>query len=325
VIHGAGGVGKTTLLAAIAATRPGHTVAMTASSLGMPSAEPQVASAPPMATCQWLLGQDEPERPHPLAVATPSLRLSSSDEEEAFRRREQALFDRRAAVGGFAFLVLPAHRWFSRQPLALSAPARTIARYDVRGVSTTEDGARADLTRETKQALAYAAIGSALSDAGGDRGRRMGVLGGAMRKAVESLVSLAGFSYSGLDPGTFEPVFIGADGRHRTFDALPTRVRHLVAFAALPVRLLWAAYRGQDPRECEGVICIDDVDLHQDLATAADLVSALTSALPNVQWLLTTSSPLFAGSFDAKDVVALRRSVEPDRVELCLGDAARTH
>jgi hypothetical protein len=325
VIHGGGGVGKTTLLAAIAATRPGHAVALTSSQLGGSPSGPAERREPPRAVAEWWLGRDDPERPHPLRVGTPGARLASSDEEESFRRREQALFDKRAAGGGFAFLTLPANRWFSRQPVGLSAPARTVARYDVRGASSLDEAARADLTRETKQALAYAEIAASLAALGGDRGRRLDLLGRAMRSAVDALSSLAGFSYRGLDAASFEPVFADEEGRERPFDAMPTRARHLTAFAALAVRLLWAAYPREDPLESEGVVCIDEVDLHQDAATSAAVVPALSRALPKVQWIVTTSSALVASGVDAREVLALRRMPDLDRVELHLGDSARIH
>lgn len=324
VVHGSGGAGKTLLLSAINATRPGHVVVLSASALGgwVPS-EP--VDEPPRAACEWRLGLDDPGRPHPLLMATPGAKLGLPDEVELFRRREQTLFDKHAQAGGFAFLLLSAQRWFSRQAVSINAPLRTVARHDLRTQSTLEEGARADLSRETKQALAYAEIGSALAQAGNDKGRRLDLLGSAMRHSLASLLALVGFSYRGLDAASFEPMFLDAEGRERTFDALPTRVRHLVAFAALPVRMLFAAYPGSDPAECEGVVAIDEADLHQDPATLLGLVTALNRALPRVQWILTTSSSLLAASADARDVLALRRLPDGDRVELCVGEAARTH
>lgn len=326
IVHGAGGVGKTTLLAALGATRPGNCVALGASTLGMGALDPRERrDLPPRTICEWWLGADDAERPHPLRVATPGARLGESDEEDAFRRREQALFEKRAQAGGFAFLMLLAHRWFSRQALILSAPARTVARYDVRGAAPADEAARADLTRETKQALAYAAIGSALAAQGADRGRRLDLLGAAMHAAVDHLASLAGFAYSGLDPSSFEPVFVDDEGRARFFDALPTRARHLVAFAALPVRVLWGAYPGQDPRTSEAVVAIDECDVLLDPATQSALGRTLCAALPGVQWILTTSSPGLAASVDPDDVIALRRLPDDDTVELYVGEEALTH
>jgi hypothetical protein len=327
VIHGGGGVGKSSLITAIALTRPGHAIAPSAVPWGLERAAEPEHDSPERAAfieCDWSLGDDDPGRPHPLRVASPSL-ARTDDELDAFRRREQALFDRRARQGGFAFLTIPAARWFSRQPIAFSAPARSIARYDVRAQSPMDDGSRSDLTRETKQALAYATIAAALAEGGADRGRRLDLLGGAMQTAVNHLVLLAGYHYRGLDAASFEPVFQTADGRALPFDALPTRVRHLVAFAALPLRVLWAAHPGRDPRTTEGVIAIDEVDAHQDPAIQGVLVAALCEALPGVQWILTTTSPVVAGSCDTRDVLALRKLPRTSRVELYLGSEARTH
>jgi hypothetical protein len=325
VVHGAGGAGKTLLLSVINATRPGHSVVLSSSVLGgVPS---DAGDEPPRAACEWRLGTDDPGRPHPLLTATPGAKLGLVEEVEMFRRREQTLFDKNAQAGGFAFALLSAQRWFSRQPVAIHAPLRTVARHDVRRESTLEDGARADLARETKQALAYAEIGAALAQAGNDHGRRLDLLGSAMRHALAALLGPSGFTYRGLDAASFEPMFHDAEGRERSFDALPTRVRHLVAFAALPVRMLFAAYPGADPVDAEGVVAIDEADLHQDPQTLAGLIPALNRALPRVQWILTTSSATLAGSADARDVLALRRSADGDgdRVELCIGEAARTH
>src|ERR1051326_7836970 len=121
------------------------------------------------------------------------------------RRREQAHFDRIAKDHGFVFVVIPSTRWFARQPIALNAPGRTVAKYDVRAPTSLEDASRAELGRETKQAVAYAAIAAALS-----RGKGVGPqsrFGDAMARVVDELVSLAGFSYAGIDATSFEPTF----------------------------------------------------------------------------------------------------------------------
>ena len=320
VLHGGGGTGKSSVLAAIASTRPGHCVVQPARH------EPRENAPLPFAACDWALGQDEPARPHALAVASPNARLAPTDELEGLRRREQALFDRVASEGGFAFLAIASTRWFSRQPIAFSAPARTVARYDVRASAGLDDATRSDLARETKQALAYAAIASALSAPSHLAERRFDLLGSAMQSAVDSLAKLSGFSYRGLDPLSFEPIFAAlGQARALPFDALPTRTRHLVAFAALAVRTLWAAYPDQDPREAEGVIAIDDVDLHQDTGVLQKLLPALREALSEAQWILTTASPVVASSAEARAVLALRHLPEGDGVRVFAGEQARTH
>jgi hypothetical protein len=338
VIHGAGGLGKSTLLHALSSTRPGNTL--------VPHGYLVDTDEPGTTACEYYLGQDDPERLHPLIVASPNARVFPDEEREAIRRREQALFDRVAREAGFVFFAIPATRWFSRQPLAISAPARGVARYDVRAPVALDDPTRADLARETKQALAYAVISSAIATghAGAERFAR---LAAAMQHAVNTLLELVHLRWTGVDPHTWEPTFVrvaapGSDfvradpmaereqlenltDALTPFDALPNCVRHLIAFAALPVRALWAAYPMRDPLKAEGIVTIDEVELHQETAVLSRLVPTLRLALPQVQWIVTTASPMVATSCDVHELITLRRPSEHGAVELYTGEVARTH
>jgi hypothetical protein len=319
VIQGGGGVGKTSLLAAIGNCRPGHAI------VNQPrpdQARPADGAPAAWVAADWQLGQDDPERPHALRVASPNVKLAGPEDLELTRRREQALFDRVAGEGGFAFLSIAATRWFSRQAIAISAPSRSVARYDVKQPAGLDDATRSDLSRDTKQALAYAEIGSALAERRPVDGEvRLDTLGPAMLEVVNRLVRLAGFSYEGLDALSWEPMFRSREGARLPFDALPTRVRHLTALGALTVRTLWAAYPDRDPRISEGVVLVDEVDLHQDVAVALKLPGALRAALPSVQWIVTTSSSTLASGATAGEVLALRTGME-GRVELHAGPSA---
>src|SRR6187551_3502103 len=66
VIHGAAGVGKSSVLAALASTRPGHCVVQPA------RWEQAEHTLQPFAACDWALGQDEPARPHALSLVSPN-------------------------------------------------------------------------------------------------------------------------------------------------------------------------------------------------------------------------------------------------------------
>lgn len=315
VLHGAGGVGKTTLLNALACTRPGHSVVVPGQS---------EHDEPAATVCEFQLGSDEPERPHPLVVATPNSRVHADDVSEMMRRKEQAFFDRTAREGGFVFVSIPATRWFSRQPVIIHGAARGIARYDVRTPIALEDPSRADLAREVKQVLAYAAISRALG--GGDVTSRSSKLADALEHAINVLLDLAGVCWIGVDPHTLEPVFRDHGGQVVPFDQLPTRVRHLAAFAVLPVRALWAAYPDRATLQAEGIVAIDEVDLNQDVAICTRLTKALRDALPGVQWIVTSTASALAASCNIRDVLVLRRTPDaPERVGLFTGDLARTH
>lgn len=308
VLFGADGIGKTTLLAALAVTRPGHALPPTPFPRA-PSASSDTKEGPAFVVTEWLLGSDDPERPHPLLVASPSAVLEGETTEAAgARRREQALFDRRAqGEGGFVFVGFSGARWFSRAANMLSTPERTILRYDVRTPASFDDPTRADLTRETKQVLAYAAIARAL---GGEHAEytHLARFDAAVREVVGVMLAPFGFTYAGVSPTSLEPEVTDPSGRVVGFDALPRPARHLVAFGALALRALFAAYpRSEEPRECEGVVVIDDIESQQEPALLRVIGPLLHRALPNVQWILTTASTQLAMACAPGEVIALRR------------------
>ena len=83
--------------------------------------------------------------------------------------------------------------------------------------------------------------------------------------------------------------------------------------------------RAGELRASQGVVLIDDVEMHQDIAVQRALLPALRRALPRVQWIVTTSSPEIAQGCEASEVLALRRMPSSDRVELYEGELAVVH
>jgi hypothetical protein len=320
IVLGGGGVGKTTLVSAIANTRPGHAVAL----------KPRRAGQPAFAVVDWSVAAEDPARPHPLRVASPNAVLGDPDDAALLRRREQTLFDRRAAEGGFALGVFSAARWFSRTPVLLGGGDRRLGRHDPHLSPPLEDASRADLARETKQVLSYPVVSAALSRASprtaAEARAEAESLENAVRGAVEPLANLTGYGYVGVEPATFEPIFErGHGGPLCAFDELPTQTRHLVALAALTVRTLHAASPGADARLAEGVALVDDADAHLESAARRALVPALREALPGVQWILATSSPDLALPCGSGDILALRRLPESEEVQLYEGELAVVH
>jgi len=319
VVVGGGGVGKTGLLAALASTRPGHAIAQRTYRGGDAA----------FVVTDWTLGAEDPARPHPLRVATPSAPLGEPEDTALLRRREQAIFDRRALEGGFALVAFSGGRWMSRTPVLLGGADRRL-RHDPRVAASFDDPTRSDLARETKQALAYPVVSAALARASRqpvDEGRAAAEsLEQATREAVAPLAELAGHGFLGVDPGSLEPVFErGPGGAVLSFDELPAQARHLLAFPALTLRALHAAWPGADARAAEGVALIDDADLHLDASARRGLMPALRAALPGVQWIVTTSSAELASSSEASDVFALRRMPDSGEIRLFEGDLAVVH
>ncbi len=59
------------------------------------------------------------------------------------------------------------------------------------------------------------------------------------------------------------------------------------------------------PDEITGIVLLDEIDLHLHPALQRSLVPRLRAALPNIQWVVTTHSPLVLSSFDRNELVLL--------------------
>jgi len=62
------------------------------------------------------------------------------------------------------------------------------------------------------------------------------------------------------------------------------------------------------PADIEAIVLIDEIDLHLHMSLQRKLVPALRKALPRVQWIVSTHSPLILTSFDRREIVALDRT-----------------
>ena len=145
-----------------------------------------------------------------------------------------------------------------------------------------------------------------------------------MRETLAVLLEDTGAAYLGVSPSRIEPIF-AHDGREVELDDLPRSLRHRVAFGALTVRALAAGYPDRDPRDAEGVVLLDDLEAQQDPRAQAALPQLLRRALPRVQWIVTTASPVVATACEVDEVIALRRMPGSPQVELHHGLEAAVH
>lgn len=74
----------------------------------------------------------------------------------------------------------------------------------------------------------------------------------------------------------------------------------------------WAVWRRSlgepakpDLAEIRAIVLMDEIDLHLHPSLQRTIVPSLRKALPNVQWIVTTHSPLILGSFDRREIIAL--------------------
>jgi hypothetical protein len=264
---------------------------------------------------------DEPDRHGPLVLSTHNAPLEFATQTPV-QRTEMAFVERLSKDGGFVFVAFSSVRWFSRSSVLLTSIAHTVRKHDIRIMEPMDDASRHDLTREVKQALAFAELQRILPPL---PAQKRDPFGEAMRHAVGHVCRLYQTEYLGIDPETLEPSFRIGQRPHITFDELPTCVKHALAFCVIPLRRIWAAYPDLDPRRGQAVVVIDQIELHQEPATAVALVETLLTLFPEVQWIATTRSSELLAARSPDEVIALRRAEPEQLVTVNLGNAARVH
>jgi hypothetical protein len=63
-----------------------------------------------------------------------------------------------------------------------------------------------------------------------------------------------------------------------------------------------------DPAIIEGIVLVDELDLHLHARLQRMIVPRLRRTLPKMQWIVTTHSPFIVGSFDRTEIVVLDRA-----------------
>jgi predicted ATPase len=71
-----------------------------------------------------------------------------------------------------------------------------------------------------------------------------------------------------------------------------------------------------NPVDIQAIVLIDEIDLHLHPSLQRALVPRLRKALPKVQWIVTTHSPLVLANFDANEIIALDRDRDGNIREL---------
>lgn len=64
------------------------------------------------------------------------------------------------------------------------------------------------------------------------------------------------------------------------------------------------------PEDIRAIVLIDEIDLHLHPSLQRKLVPRLRSAMPGVQWIVTTHSPFLLSSFDRRELSLLERSAD---------------
>jgi hypothetical protein len=64
-----------------------------------------------------------------------------------------------------------------------------------------------------------------------------------------------------------------------------------------------------NPADMQGMVLIDEIDLHLHPSLQRKLVPQLRALMPKVQWIVSTHSPLVLANFDSNEIIALDQDV----------------
>lgn len=113
---------------------------------------------------------------------------------------------------------------------------------------------------------------------------------------------------SGVNPKTGEIRIVSDDGEI-SFESLSQGTLSLIAWTgSLMQRLFETAPTGDNPMKCPAIVLIDEIDAHMHPAWQQTLVSRLSALFENVQFIATSHSPLLVGGLEPSQVFRFRRN-----------------
>jgi predicted ATPase len=129
---------------------------------------------------------------------------------------------------------------------------------------------------------------------------------------LRAVVDEDGFSVSYHKPG--DRLVFRQTGANVDAIDLPDGFRSTVAWLA-DVCTVWhetgeEQERDTDPSKITGVVLLDEIGLHLHPGLARSIVPQLRKALPGVQFIVTTHSPLVLSSFDRAELIVLESDPE---------------
>ncbi len=116
------------------------------------------------------------------------------------------------------------------------------------------------------------------------------------------------FGGNGTDgPKVDNPVLtVLKDGHELAFNQLSEGERTTAALGCDIARRLAVANPNGDPGQGEGVVLIDEIDLHLHPKWQAQVMGALRRTFPNIQWVVTTHSPIVLSRVPSESVRLIR-------------------
>ncbi|MDR2757181.1 MAG: AAA family ATPase [Planctomycetaceae bacterium] len=130
----------------------------------------------------------------------------------------------------------------------------------------------------------------------------------SQKKAIQNAISYIfdGFSSLRVEQNSFK-IIIDKNGNSLELSQLSDGEKNLIALTGdLAQRLSIANPTLENPLEGEGVILIDEIDLHLHPQWQRMILPKLTATFPNCQFIVSTHSPQILGEIRSENVICLQ-------------------
>ncbi len=123
------------------------------------------------------------------------------------------------------------------------------------------------------------------------------------------LPSVENFQLSGASDVTFNNTELKFSELSDGYRSLLTILGHLIRSAFKLTQ--WQT----DPTKFHGIVLIDEIDLHLHPSWQKSVLTDLRNAFPNIQFIVSTHSPMVAGSLDAASILVMQYEDEKSKIE----------
>ncbi len=136
---------------------------------------------------------------------------------------------------------------------------------------------------------------------------------------INGLLKEAGYTFEGEMEG--QDFLFNYQGLKVPFPALSDGYRAFLGWVGdLLFHVCMTAPSGRKLRENQGIVMVDEIDLHLHPKWQLTVLETLSRELPNLQFIVTSHSPLLVGSLEWMNILVMRpgprQSSTAERVEL---------
>ncbi len=134
-----------------------------------------------------------------------------------------------------------------------------------------------------------------------------------VERLINALLSPGHYRFSGEQAGNGDYLFFRGD-MPVPFQSLSDGYRAFIGWVAdLLHHVCTGTPRGKKLVESRGIVLVDEIDLHLHPRWQMDVIKTVAKALPKMQFVFTSHSPLVAGSLEWMNIITLKVGTKLNR------------